>query len=113
MGLTPVSYLCGGRSRGSRNCGSNDGCSSGSGRSNNGNGGLSRAMAGAAEAVVGTAMEAVGTTATVAGVAVAVATILGLGLDPPTRGGEEWLTRGLKLCPSLVLTMLGPEKGRR
>ena len=46
----------------------------------------------------------------------AVATVAALsvpGLDPPARGGEEWCTRGLKLCPSCVLTMPGPEKGRR
>ena len=35
------------------------------------------------------------------------------GLDPPTRGGEERRTRGLKLCPPRVLTMPGPKKGRR
>ena len=35
------------------------------------------------------------------------------GLDLPTGGGEERHTRGLKLCPSHVLTMPGPEKGKR
>ena len=45
----------------------------------------------------------------------AVATAVGSrpGLDPPTGGGEERRIRGLKLCPSRVLTMPGPEKGRR
>ena len=47
------------------------------------------------------------------GVAAAAAVELGSGLDPPVGGGEEWHTRGLKLCPPLVLIMPGPDKGRR
>ena len=35
------------------------------------------------------------------------------GLDPPVGGGEERRTWGLKLCPSRVLTMPRPKKGRR
>ena len=35
----------------------------------------------------------------------------GLGLDPLAGGGEEWRTRGLKLCPPRVFTMPGPERG--
>ena len=31
----------------------------------------------------------------------------------PTGGGEEWRTRGLKLCPPRVLAMPRLEKGRR
>ena len=51
--------------------------------------------------------------ATVGGcAAVVTAAVSGLGLDPPTRGGEEWRTHGLKLCPPHVLTMPRPEKGR-
>ena len=61
------------------------------------------------------AMAAVGAAAatTVGRGAAAGAAGSGLGFDPPARGGEEWHTRGLKLCPPRVLTMLGPEKGRR
>ena len=43
----------------------------------------------------------------------AVAAVSGPGLDPPAGGGEERRTRGLKLCPPRVLTMPGPDKGRR
>ena len=50
-------------------------------------------------------------------VGAAVAAVVGvgsrLGLDPPAGGGEEWCTRGLKLCPPCVFTMLGPEKEKR
>ena len=37
----------------------------------------------------------------------------GVVLCPTTRGGKEGRTRGLKLCPSRVLTMLGLGKSRR
>ena len=42
----------------------------------------------------------------------AAAAISGPRLDPPAGGGEEWRTRGLKLCPPLVLTMPGPGEGK-
>ena len=47
------------------------------------------------------------------GATVAAATVSGPGLGPPAEEGEEWCTRGLKLCPPRVLTMPGLEKGRR
>ena len=47
------------------------------------------------------------------GATTAATAVSGSGLDPPIGGGEEWRTRGLKLCPPRVLTMPGPEKGRR
>ena len=54
------------------------------------------------------------TTEVVSGGAAAVAAAVSrLGLDLPIGGGEEWRTRGLKLCPPHVLTMPGLEKGRR
>ena len=66
---------------------------------------------------------AVGAAVMMAGAVVAMTTVVGaataavvgsrLGLDPPAGGGEEWCTRGLKLCPSRVFTIPGPEKGRR
>ena len=65
-------------------------------------------------AVVGaTAVAAVGVAAAMAVGAAVVVAGSGSGLDPPAGVGEEWRTRGLNLCPPLVLTMLGPEKGRR
>ena len=61
--------------------------------------------------VVGAAAAAA---AAVGGGAVAATAALSVsGLDPPTGGGEKWCTRGLKLCPSCVLTMPGSEKERR
>ena len=57
--------------------------------------------------------EEVAGTVVAATVAAAPAAGLGLGLDPPAGGGEEWCTRSLKLCPLHVLTMPGPEKGRK
>ena len=67
-------------------------------------------VAGATAAVVGVA-----TIAAVAGggAAAAVATVSRLGLDPLAGGGEEWRAHDLKLCPPRVLTMPGPEKGKR
>ena len=50
--------------------------------------------------------------AAVVGEGAAAATV-GLGLDPPAGGGEERHTRGLKLCPSRVFTMVGLEKEMR
>ena len=47
------------------------------------------------------------------GGAVVAAATTGPGLDPPTRGGEEQRTRGLKMCPLRVFTMDGLEKERR
>ena len=47
-----------------------------------------------------------------AATATAAATVSGPGLDQPAGGGEEWRTRGLKLCSPCVLTMPRPEKGR-
>ena len=52
-------------------------------------------------------------TAVSGGAAVAAGAVSGPRLGPPAGGGEEWHTRGLKLCPPRVLTMLGLEKGRR
>ena len=43
----------------------------------------------------------------------AAAVVTGQGLDPPAGGGEEWHTRGLKLCPPRIFTMVGLEKERR
>ena len=63
---------------------------------------------GAAAATVGAAAAAMGAAATAM-----VGVGSGLGLDPPTGGGEEWRTRGLKLCHPCVFTMPGPEKRRR
>ena len=76
--------------------------------------GMARALWLAVATVVGAA--AVVAVGTAAAAAVGVATVVagsGPGLNPPARGGEECRTRGLKLCPPRVLTMLGPEKGRR
>ena len=47
------------------------------------------------------------------GAAAATVKASGSGLDRPARGGEMGPTWGLKLCPPRVLTMPGPEKGRR
>ena len=57
----------------------------------------------------------VGAVATTVGAATAatVGVRSKLGLDPPTGGGEEWRTWGLKLCPPACFTMNGQEKGRR
>ena len=63
-------------------------------------------------AAAGTPWLAATTAVGAAVAAIAVATGSRPGLDPPARGGEEWRTRGLKLCPPCVLTMPGPEKGR-
>ena len=41
------------------------------------------------------------------------AAISGPGFNRLAGGGEEWRTRGLKLCLPCVLTMLGLKKGRR
>ena len=66
----------------------------------------------AAAAAVGGCV--VAATATVGGGAASAATaVSGPGLGPPAGGGEEWRIRSLKLCPPLVLTMPGLEKGRR
>ena len=56
-----------------------------------------------------------GTTATAAAVVGGGTTAAAArpGLDLPTGGGEEWCTRGLKLCPPRVFTMVGLEKERR
>ena len=70
---------------------------------------LRRAGAG----VVGTVVAMTAAAAVAVGAAATAAAVSGLGLDPPAGGGEEWHTRGLKLCPPRVLTMPGPEKGRR
>ena len=90
------------RSRGSRNCRSTTIVAAT---------GVVGALWLAAAAAVGTA--AVGAAA--AGIVGAVVVGAGSGpeLDPLARGGEEWRTRGLKLCPPCVLTMPGVEKGRR
>ena len=34
-------------------------------------------------------------------------------LDPPAGGGEEWHTRGLKLGPPRIFTMVGLKKEMR
>ena len=60
-----------------------------------------------------TTVEAVGAAAAAAVGAAAVAAGSEPGLGPPIGEGEEWHTRGLNLCPTLVLTMPGPKKGRR
>ena len=36
-----------------------------------------------------------------------------VGWEPPARGGEEWRTRGRKVCPPLVFTILEPEKEKK
>ena len=71
--------------------------------------GLPWAVGGATAAVGG------GTTATLVAVVGegATAATAELWLDPPTGGGEERHTRGLKLCPPHVFTMAGLEKERR
>ena len=73
------------------------------------------AAAGMAEALWLVAATAVGAAAAMEMGRGAAATATGSwpGLDPPTGGGEERRTRGLKLCPPCVLTIPGPEKGRR
>ena len=65
----------------------------------------------AAVSVAATAGVVAMATASVAA-AVAARVGSGLGLGSP-GGGEEWRTRGLKLCPSRVFIMFRPEKGRR
>ena len=35
------------------------------------------------------------------------------GLEPPTGGGEEWRTRGLKARPPRVFTILEPKKEKK
>ena len=50
--------------------------------------------------------------ATAAGEGTTAAATAGPRLDPPTGGGEEQRTRGLKLCPPCVFTMVGLEKER-
>ena len=69
-------------------------------------------LATAVGAVAAAAMCAVAEAAVGGGAAAAVVGS-GPGLDPLARRGEEWRTRGLKLCPPRVLTMPEPEKGRR
>ena len=102
MGPTLVSYLRGGRSRGNRTVVAT----------------IAATAAGMAKALWLAVVAAVGgcaavATAAVGGDAAAAAVVLGPGLDSLAGGGEEWLTSSLKLCPSHVLTMHGPEKGRR
>ena len=65
--------------------------------------GMAGALWLAVAAIVGAAVVAVVAVTVVA----AAMTLSGLGLDPPTGGGEEWRTLGLKLCPPRVLTCLG------
>ena len=76
---------------------------------------IAAGMAGAlwlvAAATVGGGAVAAGAAAV--GAAAAVVAVSGPRLDSPVGGGEKWCTRGLKLCPPRILTMPGPEKGRR
>ena len=73
---------------------------------------IATGMAGALWLVAAAAVGGCAAAAAVVGGGVA-GVVLGPGLGPPTRGGEEWLTRGLKLCLPRVLTMPRLEKGRR
>ena len=78
--------------------------------------GMAGALWLAAVAAVGASVVAAASAAAAAVVgrgAVVAAAGLGPGLDPPVGGGEERHSRGMKLCPPHVLTLPGPEKGRR
>ena len=78
MGPTLVSYLCGAGARVV---------------------GTVVATTAAAEAGMAGALWLAATAVTCGCAAAAATTISGPGLDPPAGGGEEWRTRGLKLCP--------------
>ena len=71
------------------------------------------ATAGAVAAAVAAAAVGAAATATVGRGATTTTVGSEPGLDPPIGGGEERRTQGLKLCPPRVLTMPGPNKGRR
>ena len=71
------------------------------------------AAAATATAVGVVVVAAMGEAAVMVVGAMAVAIGSGPRLDSPVEEGEEWRTRGHKLCPPRVLTMLGSEKGRR
>ena len=67
-----------------------------------------------AVAVAAAVGEAARAAAVAVGRAAGVAVVAGWpGLELPTRGGEDCLTLGLKLCPPRIFTIAGLDKERR